>query len=219
MLSLIVAAMTLAVPDEISGSVSEPFAPRAVLYAYPSSSVAMGGFALTQRITAFYGALGASLRLSDRVGLDIELAGGTLTSTFTHVTGWLASASLGPSMQLTGDERFNGLFVATRFRVQAFQPPPTFLIQGAGGNNGPFDAGPGTARAFLAEIDVGYHLRFGRFYFAPIIGLGVGYAYDYVDSTQLEFLSPFTSASNPAMRPQGFVWTLNLNLARVGVAL
>jgi hypothetical protein len=197
----------------------QPFEPRAVLYGYPSSAIAMDVFANTRDDAAIYGALGASMRLGGRVALDVEVAGGTLTANVTQGVGWLLSAGVGPSMQLTSDEPFRGLFVTTRFRVEAFNPPPLPPIVGPNGNHGPFNVGAGVARAFLAEVDVGYHLRLGRFYFAPIIGIGAGYAYDYIDSTGVGFLSPFTAPSNPGMRPQAFVWTLNLNLARVGVAL
>jgi hypothetical protein len=218
MLSL-VATLALAAGVETVEPSPRPFEPRAVLYGYPSSSVAMGGYGLTQDDSAIYGALGTSVRLGGKVALDVEVAGGTLTSTNTHVVGWMFSAGVGPSVQLTGDEAFCGLFIATRFRFQAFDPPPRAFVQFPNGNHGPLDTGPGVARAFLAEIDVGYHLRFGRFYVAPILGIGAGYAYDYIDTTGVGFLSPFTPASNPGQRPQGFVWTLNLNLARVGVAL
>jgi hypothetical protein len=218
MLSLI-AMLALAAGVETVEPSPRPFEPRAVLYGYPSSSVAMGGYGLTQDDSAIYAALGTSLRLGGKVALDVELAGGTLTSTFTHVVGWMFSAGVGPSLQLTGDEPFRGLFISTRFRFQAFNPPPHGFVMFPSGNHGPIDVGPGVARAFLAEIDIGYHLRLGRFYVAPIVGIGAGYAYDYIDSTGVGFLSPFTAASNPGQRPQGFVWTLNLNLARVGIGL
>jgi hypothetical protein len=61
-------------------------------------------------------------------------------------------------------------------------------------------------------------LRFGKLYFAPIFGVGVGYAYDEIDRSS-GFWLPFGDTSTPAHRPQHIVWSLNLNLARLGVAL
>jgi len=200
---------------------SDAFTPRVAVYIYPFSTAEMfiagqmssppgGG-----NVLALYGAGGASVRLSDKVGLDVEVGGGMLAR---QTLGWVFSAGVGPSLQLTGDEHFRGLFIATRFRFQVFQPAQLVPLS-VDSNEGPADLGPGLARAFLGEIDVGYHLRAGRFYFAPVLGIGVGYAYDYVDSTGVRFLSPFTNPSTSKARPQGIVWSVNLNLARLGLAL
>jgi hypothetical protein len=214
MLAIVLSA-ALAVGVETSTPPAEAFTPHVAVYLYPSSTPAMFGAGVLNNVLALYAASGMSLRLNDRLGLDVELAGGLLTA---GRPGWIVSAGIGPSLQLTGDERFRGLFVATRFRFEAFNPARQIVLFDSG-NDGPINMGPGTARAFLGELDVGYHFRAGRFYFAPIIGFGVGYAYDYADPTHVGTLSPFTAPSTPTQRPQGVVWTVNLNLARLGVAL
>jgi hypothetical protein len=217
MLSL-VAALTLAAGVETSEVPPGQFVPRALIYAYPTSTAAMAGLqAVDHSGWGYYGALGTSVRLTDKLGLDVELAAGQLRVNWLDRPGWIFSAGAGPSLQLTGDEPYRGLFVATRVRFEVFQPAQLIVFTSAG--HGPADLGPGVARAFLGELDVGYHFRFGRFYFAPIIGVGVGYAYDYVDSTGVSFLSPLTNPSTSLHRPQGVVWTVNLNLARIGLAI
>ncbi len=144
--------------------------PRIAVYGYPSSTVAMAGYALSKNIGSLYGGFGVSVRVSGKTYLDVEAAAGTMNE---NSTGWLASFAVGPSLQLTGDEAFRGLFVAMHFRVEAFAPP-ALTIPGPETNDGPFNAGPGVARAFLAEVDVGYHFRFGRLYLAPIFGFRPG---------------------------------------------
>jgi hypothetical protein len=218
MLSL-VAALTLAAGIEASEPPAAALTPRAVIYGYPTSTAAMIGLkAVDQSSWGLCATLGSSVRLTEKLGVDLELTAGALHKNgFQDIPGWIVSAGVGPSLQLTGDEAFRGLFVATRLRFEAFQPAQLVVFRSAG--QGPVDLGPGVARAFLGELDVGYHFRFGRFYFAPIVGVGVGYAYDYVDSTGVSFLSPLTNPSTSLHRPQGIVWTLNLNLARIGLAI
>jgi hypothetical protein len=217
MLSL-VAALTLAAGVETSEVPAQAFTPRAVIYGYPTSTAAMIGLKAADHSTwGVYAALGSSVRLTEKLGVDVELAAGQLRLNGLDIPGWIFSAGVGPSLQLTGDEPFRGLFVATRLRFEAFQPARLVVFTSAG--QGPVDLGPGVARAFLGEVDVGYHFRLGRFYFAPVLGVGMGYAYDYVDGTGARFLSPMTSPSTALHRPQGIVWTVNLNLARMGLAI
>jgi hypothetical protein len=219
LLSIVLSA-ALAAGVETSAAPVDARTPHVAIYLYPSSTPAMAFAGRLANVTMVYAATGMSLRLNEKLGLDIELAGGWLSRQLEYLTsnGWMFSLGIGPSFQLTGDERFRGLFIATRFRFEAFQPPKALFFT-APANEGPLDAGPGVARAFLGELDVGYHFRFGRFYFAPIIGFGVGYAYDYADATQVSTLSPFADPTTATKRPQGVVWTVNLNLARLGVAL
>jgi hypothetical protein len=217
MLSL-VAALTLAAGVETAEPQAHPDVPRAVIYGYPTSTAAMLGLkAVDQSTWGLYLTLGSSVRLTEKLGVDLELALGQLRMNSLDIPGWIVSAGVGPSLQLTGDDAFRGLFVATRLRFEAFQPAKLVVFTAAG--QGPVDLGPGVARAFLGEVDVGYHFRFGRFYFAPIVGVGVGYAYDYIDGTGARFLSPLTSPSTALHRPQGIVWTVNLNLARLGLTI
>jgi hypothetical protein len=218
----IVVMSALAVGVETSSTPEAPFVPRAVIYAYPSSSLAMLGTRIfdTNAASTFYAALGTGLRFGERGVLEVELAGGMMNSRGFGKPGWLLSAGVGPSLQLTGDEPFRGLFVSMRFAFHAFRPPEgAILFNGEDVNHGPVDLGPGIARAFMGEVDVGYHFRVGRLYFAPIIGLGVGYAYDDVDPTGFGFWQPLSDASSALRRPQHVVWSLNLNLARLGAAL
>ena len=129
---------------------SDAFTPRVAVYIYPFSTAEMfiagqmssppgGG-----NVLALYGAGGASVRLSDKVGLDVEVGGGMLAR---QTLGWVFSAGVGPSLQLTGDEHFRGLFIATRFRFQVFQPAQLVPLS-VDSNEGPADLGPGLARAF-----------------------------------------------------------------------
>jgi hypothetical protein len=219
MLAIVVMGVLAAAVDD-APTQGEEFTPRAIVYAHPSSSVAMLGVSVvTHEVEpTLYAALGSSVRLSDRVAVDLELAGGDALGRFE--SGWIFSAGFGPSLQLTGDEPYRGAFVSMRFAFHAARPAQSFFF--GPGNHGPIDLGPGISRAFMGEVDVGYHFRYGRVYFAPIIGIGVGYAYDYIDSTNVDMLSPFmpvTVGSSPQVRPQRIVWSLNLNLARLGAAL
>jgi hypothetical protein len=213
--------VALAVGVETSSAPEAPFVPRAVIYAYPSSSLAMLGTGVVETFNGAteYVALGTAIHFGGRGTLDVEVAGGLMNSRFGRRPGWLLSAGIGPSLQLTGDEPFRGLFVSMRFAFHAFQPPEGPILHNATGNDGPIDLGPGIARAFMGEVDIGYHFHFGHLYFAPIIGLGVGYAYDDVDPTGIGFWQPLADASSATERPQHVVWSLNLNLARLGLAL
>jgi hypothetical protein len=209
------AALAFAAGVDTESSAADDVRPRAVVYAYPSSTAAMFALGASGPEPTVYGALGASLRLAGEIGVDTELAAGSLNARDSEA-GWMFSVGAGPSIQLTGDEAFRGLFIATRVRFETFQPP--FAVHPTPG--GVFLPGPSIASAVVGEIDVGYHLRFGRFYIAPLIGFGVGYAYNYVDSTHVRMLSPFTESPQSAnVSPQGIVWTVNLNLARIGLAI
>jgi hypothetical protein len=199
-----------------------PEAQHAVIYGYPISTLAMS---LRSTVAGEWAAdipLGASFRVTDTTAVDVEALWMTLGhSGSTEPAGWALSVAAGPSFKL-----WRGLYADAHARFTLYHSVltqvsicPPGVACALDGLNGPGDLGPGRARAFTAEFDIGYAWTFGRLYLSPAIGIGAGYAFDYVDPTHVGLLTPFSARSTARSRPDGFVWTLNLNLLRVGVAL
>jgi hypothetical protein len=204
-----------------------PDVPRVAVYAYP---VPMAVMPLMGKVSNFWLAdfpVGASIRINPTTAVDVEAQWIGMGFGSGDMQGWGISAAVGPSLRL-----WRGFYVDAHARFTVFKPAPqTFFNPGcigcctvcgpptSPGSNGPADLGPGWTRAFTAEVDVGYAWTFGHFYLSPQLGLGGGYAFDYNDPTHAGMLVPFADRTTPNARTNSFVWTLNVNLLRVGVAL
>jgi hypothetical protein len=198
-----------------------PDVPRAVIYGYPIATAALPARSLVAREWGFDVPLGASVRINETTSVDFELQLMTLSNLPGRSDGWLGSVAIGPSVRL-----WRGLYADAHARFTLAQPLlTTFHVGCAPGlicplaANGPGDIGPGFMRVFTAEIDIGYAWTFGRLYLSPAIGIGGGYAFDYDDPTGVGLLTPFSQPTFTGHRTDRFVWTVNLNLLRVGVAL
>ncbi|MBK7861156.1 MAG: hypothetical protein IPJ65_21600 [Archangiaceae bacterium] len=196
-------------------------ASRVTVYGYPLGTLALAARGLTDNEYGLELPLGVSIRLTERTSLDLEAMWVGLVDKWDGrrtLNGFGVSFAAGPKVSL-----WRGLWADLHARftlthpVQSslFRCPPDVLCA----LSGPLDLGPGYTRAFLAEADVGYEWRFGALYLSPTVGIGAGYAYDYLDSTGLQLLSPFSRRTTARTRTEGFVWTLNLNLLRVGFSL
>jgi hypothetical protein len=205
---------------ELEAPAPETSQPRAIVYGYPVATLAMPFRGTIAGEWAIDVPLGASIRINDTTAIDVELYWMTLGSSFSRApAGWAASIAAGPSFQV-----WRGLYADLHARFTLYHSvfsPPFSCPPGAfcALDNGPLDLGPGRARAFTAEVDLGYQWTFGRFYLSPAIGIGGGYAFDYQDPTGVRLLTPFSPRTTAGRRSDGFVWTVNLNLLRVGVAL
>lgn len=196
-------------------------APRVAIYGYPVSTVANAGRTTVAGEWALALPLGVSVRLSDRTSLDLEAMWmGLGTRGRQSFSGWALSFAAGPSFKL-----WRGLFVDAHARFSVYRPvmssffscPPGAICAQSG--NGPVDMGPGTVRAFTAEADIGWEFRWGALYFAPTLGLGAGYAFDFIDPGSTGLLTPFSRRTTAGRRTDGFVWTMNLSLLRLGISL
>jgi hypothetical protein len=201
-----------------------PDVPRVAIYAYPAPMVVMP---LMGKVSNFWLAdfpVGASIRINPTTSVDVEAQWIGMGFGSSDMQGWGVSAALGPSLLL-----WRGLYVDAHARFTVFKPAPQsfqgcFTCFGSAppmgsSPNGPGDLGPGWTRSFTAEVDVGYAWTFGHFYLSPTLGIGGGYAFDYNDPTHLGLLVPFADRTTATARTNSFVWTLNVNLLRVGVAL
>jgi hypothetical protein len=195
-------------------------APRVTVYGYPVATAAMLGRGAIAGEWAIDLPFGVSVRLNEQTSLDFEAMWmGLGASTDTSLHGFAVSFAAGPKFSL-----WRGLWVDAHARFSLYHPlmsavircPPDVLCAF---DHGPGDLGPGWTRAFLAEADVGYEWRFGALYLSLVLGIGGGYAYDCLDSTGMRLLSPFAARTTAGRRTEGFVWTLNLNLLRIGVSL
>jgi len=156
----------------------------------------------------FYLPLGASVPLSDRADLVVELSGlghkGTQCQEESCTDYWGGYVAVGATFH-TGSQRLSGFF---------FQPKLIFALFDESASPGP--AAPmehfPTHREYNVGLDIGYQWVLGPVYIAPVVGLWVGYGQNVQSVLFLDHLWHYPTAQ----RPSGFIGGMNVNLLRIG---
>lgn len=214
-------SLTLLAAADVESVVNRPEsdAPRVSVYGYPVSTAANAGRSTVAGEWALALPLGVKVRLTDTTSLEFEaMWSGLGLRGQQRLAGYALSFAAGPSFKL-----WRGLFASSHARFSIYRPVLNTLLScprdAICAQSGPIDLGPGTVRAFTAEADLGWEFQWGALYFAPTVGFGAGYAFDFIDPNGTGMLTPFSRRTTPGRRTDGFVWTVNLSLLRIGFSL
>ncbi len=220
---LAVALLTSAPPPEVV----VPAQPsRVSLYGYPLATAraalapGLGG----PRAHAVLLPLGATFSRAPHWGISLELslayAPGESCRSCTvglAVPGWAVGLAAGPSW-FSGAQGAQGFFVSPRLALQVAKQPSSAVALQAG-FKGPIDLGRNISRAFLIGVEVGYQRSFGRLAVGAGAGASFGYLYDLAAGQQTLLLTQLIrGVPTSDGRPQGWGWSLNVNLVRLGYA-
>lgn len=190
---------------------NEAPSPSAVVWAYPLSTPFFGAIALSRLVGPVWQIpIGANFSVGPDWSLAIEAAftRGTVNDACSTCLLWGVTAAIGPSWSVSG-RGLEGWFVQPKFLI-GYAEPRGWGIASLAPSGEPLAFSPTRTVDFQLGIDVGYHLRFGRLYMAPVMGASAGWCIDCG--------GPFASgALGPnAQQRHSFVAGLNVNLLRLG---
>jgi hypothetical protein len=213
MLAILVAAVIAAPPAaNVSASPAKKEPTVAVWMAPLPMAYASLPFPGTSML---YAPLGATFDFDDWQ-LGAEVAAGAGVGGFTNA--FTFNAAAGPIVRLSGDDAFRGFFVQPKLIFGYTEPRSNCCIVAfdtlRGGSPLPLTAT--SHAAFQLGVDVGYQFHLGPVYVSPLLGASAGYCFN-CDGVDFQYEGPLLTSNRFGSRGHDhFVYSLNLNLLRLG---
>jgi hypothetical protein len=226
-MSPLVALVMLAGSGEVTADLPvEAPEPRVVVDFYPAATTNAFAFGLGGKALWLYVPLSATVVIGPSTALHAEVAFGAVGGDSVD-RGFSFSAAVGPIFSF-GPSALQGFFIGPKL---SFQLSSAVTVYGGRtvnfgedvGGGGPLDLGPEWSRAFLVGADIGYQWTWSGRHIAVMIGASVGYEFDAggpeIDPFGVQRGEARRGLFFSGARTQGFAYSVNGNLFRIGFAL
>jgi hypothetical protein len=195
-------ALVAALPTEVPMSTTEAVPARWSVFVEPIGTAVLGGLSIASKGTDQYFYLPVGLNIpAGPTELAVELSvwhASVAADPDVAVPGSNTTAvdlAVGPMLHLPRGQRWSGFFVEPKLMAEFGRE--TVSARGVGG--------------VQLGVDVGFQVSWKALYFAVVVGAGAGYGVGPTNGVLL--------AGSPAPAAPGFIWSVNLNLVRVGLSL